>query len=225
VTGDGWDGPPPEQPKAPAKPRGRHVLFACLAACVVLAWLATVVFTPWGFFLGGRFHLYPRWQGWGRMHSTTAGDFVLFVSLVPGRTGRSRTGPPSGPRLAGNAVLCTPRGERFALGVGGEMERHFGLDFQGRTVELDMRSSSFVDRQLGRDLRPKIKLFGRWNNPDLVMDDHGTLSHAFEPDGSLYKGSMRNRPELRETVLVTLREGARSDFETACAAAKTSSAR
>jgi hypothetical protein len=196
------------------------VLFSFLAIAFVLAWLATVVFTPWGFFMGGRFRLYPRWQGWGRLHSSTAGDFVLFVSIVPGRSARR-----SGPRVAGNAVLCTPRGERFDLGVGGEFEKHFGLDFQGRTVELDMRSSSFVDRQLGRDLRPKIKLFGRWNNPDLVMDDHGTLARAFEPDGSLYTGKMNNSRELRETIAVVLHEGGRPEFEAACAAARMASRR
>ncbi|HEY2030840.1 MAG TPA: hypothetical protein VGH20_16705 [Myxococcales bacterium] len=241
MPGDGWDSPPQprDAPKARPAPSGTKVLLSCLGACVVLAILATVVLSPWGFYLGGHFHLYPRWQGFGRLHSTTAGDFVLFVSIVPGRGGSGR-GKPSGPQLTGTAVLCTPRGERYDLWLGGEMERHFGLDFQGRTVELHMRRKSFIDRQLGKDLRPKLQLTGRWNNPDLVMDDGGTLARGFEPDGSInaarlrappvageagasaFTGDFKKRPPGRETVQVTLREAARADFEAACAAAKTS---
>jgi hypothetical protein len=83
-----------------------------------------------------------------------------------------------------------------------------------------MSSSSFVDRQLGHYLAPKLQLFGKWDNPNLVMDDQGSLSHAFEPDGSLYTGNFKNRPNSRETVPVILREGARSDFDAACKAVK-----
>jgi hypothetical protein len=242
MAGDGWDSSP--QPRAArAAPSGTKVLLACLGICVVLAALATVAFSPWAFYLGGHFRLYPRWQGFGRLHSTTAGDFVLFVSIGPGRGGGGRGGKPSGPQLSGTAVLCTPRGERYDLWLGGEMERHFGLDFQGRTVELHMRRKSFVDRQLGKDLRPKLQLIGRWNNPDLVMDDGGTLARGFEPDGSIRAARLRappvageagasafnsdftKRPQGRETVNVTLREGGRSEFEAACAAAKTGSPR
>jgi hypothetical protein len=208
---DGWD-VPPDAPKTAAKRSGLKVLLQCLGVCIGLACLVTVVFTPWGFFMGGHFHLYPQWQGWGRLHSSTAGDFALFVSFVPSRSGRH-----SGPRISGIGVLCTPRGERFDLTLAGELERHFGLDLQGRTVRLYLRSSSFIDRQLARDLRPRINLSGRWNNPDLVMDDQGTLSHAFEPDGSLYKGSMKGRPERRETVQATLHQGGRTEFDAACA--------
>ena len=164
--------------------------------------------------MGGHFHPYPRWQGWGRLHSSTAGDFVLFVRIVPG-TGARR----GGPQVRGDAVLCTPRGEKFNLVVSGEFERHFGLDFQGKTVALGMSSSSFAARNFGGDRRPKIQLFGKWDNPNLVMDDGGSLSHAFEPDGSLYTGNFKNRANTRETVPITLREGSRSDFEKACAGA------
>ncbi|MGC2698441.1 MAG: hypothetical protein WA738_21850 [Candidatus Angelobacter sp.] len=38
---------------------------------------------------------------------------------------------------------------------------------------------------------------------------------------TLYIGNFKNRPDIRETVPVTLHEGSRSDFDAACAAAKT----
>jgi len=211
--------PPVETPPVTSlKKSGRGCLmlmiFGTLAA-IVFGFALTAIFSPWGFFMGGRFHLYPQWQGWGRLHSSTAGDFVLFVRIVPGSGARH-----GGPQVKGSGVLCTPRGEKYNLNVAGEFERHFGLDFQGRSVVLGMSNSSFIERQMGRYLAPKLQLFGKWDNPNLVMDDRGSLSHAFEPDGSLYTGNFKNRPNTRETVPVTLREGRRSDFDAACAAAK-----
>ena len=193
-----------------------RLMIVGILVALVFGFVLTAISSPWGFFLGGRLHLYPQWQGWGRLHSSTAGDFILFVRIVPGRGARH-----GGPQVAGNGVLCTPRGEKYNLNVSGEFENHFGLDFQGRKVWLGMSSSSFIDRQLGHYLAPKLQLFGKWDNPNLVMDDQGSLSHAFEPDGSLYTGNFKNRPNSRETVPVTLREGARSDFDAACAVAKT----
>jgi hypothetical protein len=211
--------PSPETPPIPnIKKSARGCLTLMIVgtvAAVIFGFAVTALFTPWGFFMGGRFHLYPQWQGWGRLHSSTAGDFVLFVRIVPG--GDARHG---GPQVKGSGVLCTPRGEKYNLRVGGEFERHFGLNFQGKSVALGMSNSSFVDRQMGRYLAPKIQLFGKWDNPNLVMDDQGSLSHAFEPNGSLYTGNFKNRPNSREIVQVTLREGPRSDFDAACAAAK-----
>src|SRR5205085_11482331 len=103
-------------PAAP-KPRGGCLVRTVLSLLVgILALVATMaVFAPWGFFMGGRFHLFPMWQGWGRMHSVTAGgDFVLFVSMQP-RPGRSGIS-----HVVGTGVLCTPRGETFNLRLGGD---------------------------------------------------------------------------------------------------------
>lgn len=192
----------------------RLLLFFVLAS---ITWLAIVaVFAPWSFFMGGRFHIIPMWQGWGRLHSSTAGDYVLFVTFSP------RPGTRGIPHVSGNGILCTPRGERFNLNLGGDFEKHLGLDTNGKTAYLYMYNRSGLARQFGfnPDHRPRLDLRGKWNNPDLVLDDHGTLSHDFEPDGSLYTGHSPNRPASREVMQVTLREGIRGDFDTACAAAK-----
>lgn len=201
--------------QSPTKPRHgclRNII-AVLVVIFVLAFALTALFTPWGFFMGGHFHLYPQWKGWGRLHSSTAGDFVLFIKIVPGSSARH-----GGPQVRGNGTLCTPRGERYDFTVSGEFEPHFGLDFQGKTVWLGMSSSSFIARNFGGDRRPKLHFKGQWNNPNLVGDDQGSLSFAFEPDGSLYKGNFKGRPNSRETVPVTLNEGSHSDFDAACAA-------
>jgi hypothetical protein len=55
--------------------------------------------------------------------------------------------------------------------------------------------------------RPRLTLRGRWQNPDLVMNDGGTLSAAFLPDGRLYDGPPRNQPRAREPLPVVFHSG------------------
>jgi hypothetical protein len=66
--------------------------------------------------------------------------------------------------------------------------------------------------------RPSIELRGRWQNPNLVMDDDGSLARSFLPDGSVYSGQDPYRTYAREVVPVTFTEGPYSDFKAACRA-------
>jgi len=50
------------------------------------------------------------------------------------------------------------------------------------------------------------------------MDDGGSISRAFPPDGRPYFGHDPNRPYASEIVPVTLTEGSTSEFNAACAA-------
>ena len=70
----------------------------------------------------------------------------------------------------------------------------------------------------GGDRRPSLELRGNWNNPNLEMQDGGSISRNFEPDGTLYAGHSPSHPYNRETLQATLPEGSKSHFETACAA-------
>ena len=92
--------------------------------------------TPWGFYMGGSLHLIPVWYGWGRMHSNTAGgDYVIQVSFYP------KVGRYFGPRhVDGNAWLCTPRGEKLRLHLGGDFQKDLKLDTNGKTASFYMNS-------------------------------------------------------------------------------------
>ena len=68
----------------------------------------------------------------------------------------------------------------------------------------------------GSQYDPSLEFRGKWNNPDLVLDDHGSLTQAFDPGAVLAKHS--NMRPVREVVPLTLHEGSRSDFDAACAA-------
>jgi hypothetical protein len=70
----------------PARKKRR---FGCLGAIIFsLAFGAVVylvviaVIAPWGYFLGGHFHLLPGWQGLGRLHSATAGDYAAAAGFM-----------------------------------------------------------------------------------------------------------------------------------------------
>src|SRR3954465_6164529 len=68
-------------------PRKRRNLLLKLAALALLAFgfpfLLDAVLAPWAFFMGGHFHLNPKWAGWGRMHSNTSGDYAIYITISP----------------------------------------------------------------------------------------------------------------------------------------------
>jgi hypothetical protein len=206
----------------PTRPKLGRVKLGCMGQLVLLLVVLVVVglglpalITPWGFYMGGSFHLIPVWHGWGRMHSNTAGgDYVIQVSFNP------KVGRHLGPRhVDGNAWLCTPRGEKFRLHLGGDFQKDLKLDTNGKTASFYMNSYNLKNQFTG-NTRPSLELRGKWMNADLVLDDQGSIARNFEPDGTLYNGHSPSRPYMKEVVPVTLHEGSNSEFEAACKAVK-----
>ena len=191
-------------------------MLGLFALGVVLVLGFNAVFMPWSFYMGGHFHIIPIWTGWGQMHSKIAGDYVLYVSISPS-TNRGGAGSSSHgrPQVSGRGFLCTPRGEMYRLRLGGDFDKPSGTDLQGKSAYLYMNHYS----ALGGSNAPSLEFRGRWNNPDLVLDDHGSITSAFDPGGTLVTNH-HMRPSMREAVPVTLHQGPWSDFEAACAALK-----
>jgi hypothetical protein len=196
----------------PRKARsGLTTLVIISVLLIVVFFVIPAVFSPWGFFMGGNSHIIPGWQGWGRMHSSTAGDYLLYVWMEPNNRGRHSSG------VKGQATLCTPRREKFALTLSGDFEKRMGIgdtDINGKAMYLNI----YTRHVFTGDHHPRFELQGVWHNPDLVMDDHGTLSNDFGPDGKILTGPSKSRPPKHEVVSITLHEGNKSDFEAACAA-------
>jgi hypothetical protein len=187
---------------------------ASLALGAVLVLAISGIFMPWGFYLGGTFHLVTGWQGTATVRTAT-GDYALTIWMTP--SGRSRL---SGfPTFTGNGSLCTPRGERFRLSLYGVILARSGRDTDGKEMRIDLYHRpvfwSITGNMSGR---PRLTLRGRWQNPDLVMNDGGTLSMAFLPDGRVYDGTPRNQPRARETVPVVFHYVPWSWSAPACAA-------
>lgn len=161
--------------------------------------------------MGGHFHWLPKWQGVGLLHGKdSGGDYALYVRLWA---------IPASRQVTGSGVLCTPRREKFKLDVSGAFEKNIWRDTNGKKAELFL-----VNRTAGcppclKNSGINLELHGQWNNPDLVLDDHGSLSNYFFPDATLI-ATGGPRPGPRGVATVTLHEGTRDEFEAACAALK-----
>jgi len=188
------------------------LLFGCL---LILA--LTAIFMPWGFYLGGSFHIIPYWQGWGTLHAQS-GDYPLFVRFEPTLRGRSKFYPSS--RMKGVAYLCTPKGERFRMNLHGTMRAYLNVSTDGEAISLNMLNWPLLTGGFLTDHHPSIEVRGHWKNPNLEMDDHGSLFRAFDKDGSAYRGRDPYRPYNGQVVPVTLKPGSSSDFDAACMLAR-----
>jgi hypothetical protein len=187
-------------------------VLAALALGVVLIFGIDALLAPWAFYMGGHFHIYPGWTGWGKMHSKIAGDYAVLMNITP-TTGSSHTR--AVPHVKGQGFICTPRGQTYRLRFGGDFEKTSGTDLQGKTAYLYANNYSTFSSSTA----PSLEFHGKWNNPDLVLDDHGSLNRAFDPGGALVTNH-HMRPYMQEVVPLTLHEGSRADFDAACAALK-----
>jgi hypothetical protein len=201
--------------------KSRFGCLGCLVPCAVILTLGGVLlvaiiaaFAPWGFYLGGHFHWLPQWQGVGTMHAKS-GKYVVYVYFYP-TASRQRIVPESA--VKGQGYLCSPRHEIFRMTLGGSMRRGLNLNTDGEKIGLYMHYRPVFTFSQAYDHRPRLELRGRWQNPNLVMDDHSSIQRAFEPDGTVYHGGGKERPYLGAIVPVTLQPGTYSDFKAACQA-------
>jgi len=190
---------------------GQSVLALLFGVLLLLA--MTAVFMPWGFYLGGAFHIIPYWQGWGILHAQS-GNYPIFVRFEPSFRRGSRIYTTS--NLQGMAYLCTPKGERFRMYLGGAMRKNLPVSTDGEAISLWMNNWPVLTGGFLADRRPSIELRGHWRNPNLEMDDHGSIHRAFKPDGSVHGLHDPSLPYNGEIVPVTLRWGSKSEFEAAC---------
>jgi hypothetical protein len=179
----------------------------------LLVLVITAAFAPWGFYLGGSFHLIPYWQGWGTL-STKNGKYVVYVSFQPRPSG-SRIMP--GPSVGGRGYLCSPGGEIFPMHLGGGMRRGIGTNTDGQEINLYMNYRPVFFGYVRSDHRPSVEFRGKWQNPNIVADDHGSIFRAFNPDGTVDRGHS-HKPYPGDISPVTLFPGSYSDFEAACKA-------
>jgi hypothetical protein len=195
--------------------RGSKLRLLVVAVLLCGAFLLLVrAFSPWAFYMGGHSHLIPIWTAKGTLHTSSGGDYQLWLYLYPSS---SRLGNEV---VAGDGTLCTPRGERFLLKLYGGMGRFHSADLEGRQLHLSLhrrRSGWGVNPP---DYRPELEFRGQWTGQTLEMDDQGTLARAFLPDGQLYSGPRRPQPPTGESVHVSFHETSMWDMYSGCGAAR-----
>ena len=191
------------------KPRRTRRGLGCLPTLALLAlaiaavmWLAASVMGPWVYTVGGRHRWLPIWEGVGDV-AGPGGTYRLYVWFAPWRS-RTRYRPEAA--VEGYSTLCTPRGERFNLTLrGGAPSRPW----------LHMDDQPFHFRVWRRppgggvtaDLvgPPRLEFAGRWQGPNLVMDDQGSVGRAFNPDATLNPRALRWETRA-QAVAVTFAE-------------------
>jgi hypothetical protein len=191
------------------RPRKR---MGCLSSLVLLLLLGVFLtaaidaaFAPWIYVVGGRLRLLPLWQGVGDAQ-TPSGRYRFYVWFSPSPNGSSILPSTS---IRGSGYLCTPRGERFRLRVTGGTGGRVWRDMDGRDFHL-----SAYHRPVGwqfsgsQNWQPRLSLSGRWVGPDLVMNDQGSLAHAFLPDGTLNTKATSWYSKTDPGIAVTLTERA-----------------
>jgi hypothetical protein len=212
----------------PSAPRKRAGCLGCfvrslgillaffVVGCVVVMAIA-LVFTPWSYKLGGHYHLFPFWGGWGRVNSSSAGgEYVMYTWLGPGR-GSQYSG---NTHLTGRAWICTPAGETLDMRSGADLPRGFyGVDTIDKPLHVYLYYRGGFFGSFRTDRRPYLDFQGRWADRALILDDRTTISQAFLPDGTVYRDK-KSRPKSGEDLTIALNEGSYWDFKAACAAMK-----
>jgi hypothetical protein len=188
---------------------GYLVVYLALGSLLLCA--IDAVFAPWSFFMGGRFHPIPMWRGWGKLHSASGRDYVLYIWFEPARGYRGVA------HVLGWGTLCTPRGESYSVRASGYMEKFMGASTDGKRMDLSVYRRPWYWGWTGKwDRRPQLELRGAWHNPDLVLNDGGSLDRAFNSDGTLHSGPTRYQKPGERGVQLTLHEGTKSEFAAAC---------
>jgi hypothetical protein len=187
---------------------GSLIGLVAVSALVGVALLGAVaLFAPWGYYLGGSFHVLPYWQGWGTTRSRTGATYAVFMSMHPESPTRLGSA-----YLSGNGYICTPQHERIRLKMNALMGRNLGRNTEGEAISVHMYNWS-VQRILNAVRRPSFELRGRWSGNSLVMTDIGSIHSAFLADGSVNRGRL---PAAADTLPITINGGTMSGFDAAC---------
>ena len=70
--------------------------------------------------------------------ASAGGEYLLFARVEPTSRGSKMY---LSTNLSGIAYLCTPKGERYRLSLGGSMPRHLPLDTLGQPIHLYMSNA------------------------------------------------------------------------------------
>jgi hypothetical protein len=173
------------------------VLVGALFYGVVLA------LDPWAFRIGGRFTPLLTWQGAGKLLTKGGKEYPLWVSFYPSshfsRLHMDGLAPTGG--LQGSGWLCTSRGVTQRLNLSGTIYGGW-RSTDGSLMAFRLLEPKIID--LGQR-EGFFDLAGRWNGPELVMNDRGSV-------GSTFRSGLRI-----EHASVTLDWSSYSDFKAVCA--------
>ena len=186
-----------------ARPRRRgRGGFLFLLVILLLIYGGIVATSPWALHIGGQWTPLLYWSGSGNL-VTANGSYPLYVLFYPSphmsRLRLDGLRPTGG--LQGSGWLCTSAGTTQYLKLGGTIFGGWSNIETGVTeFRLLERDPFHNDPQQGY-----IDLYGRWNGPELTMNDRGEQSEAFRSSLNVRNAS------------VTFTHADYSDFKARCA--------
>ena len=178
--------------------RGLRGLPAFLALLGILALfpLGLYVLAPWNYYTGGHFHVLPWWDGAGRFSApASGGDYSMFFTISPSLSQYRNWD------LQGTAFLCTPRGERIAFEMGGDLPRGIHKDLNGVPIRMRLITIRTVTALNGK-MDPYLDLDGTFDRSRLIIHDNGAINRAFHPDGSLRSDAEVGAPNEKLTFVL-----------------------
>jgi hypothetical protein len=191
----------------PRQRRGRITLLKAVLVVLIALVLADLVTTPWVFHIGDRFTPLTEWDGYGPVHASNGGHYVLFTHLQAGIRGRE-CGIFSCDTLHGTAKICTRRGSIYTLDLNGAVHAWWSTD--GAKTSLDLQNVK--SRPLPEGW--VIAFTGVW---------HGARLVAANPDNSFTEvltpgGVIRHTTSTADAgqASVTLHFGSSAGFDRAC---------
>ncbi|HXY13983.1 MAG TPA: hypothetical protein VEI26_05745 [Terriglobales bacterium] len=183
---------------------GLASLFAVLVLCVAMVYGAASVTNPWAFHIGGRWTPLLYWSGYGTL-ATKNGTYPLYISFFPSahfsRLHLDSLRPTGG--VQGSGWLCSSPGVTQHLKLSGTIYGGWSSTV-GSVMDFRLLEPKIFDVGQRRGF---FNLYGRWQGPQLIMDDRG------EP-GSAFRSGLKI-----EHASVTFAWGPYSDFKVKCATA------
>jgi hypothetical protein len=200
---------------APIRKRGPLGCFSLLLLLVLLPLGLQALLTPWAFHVGGRSTPLGHWTGFGTVEASNGGRYVLFTDFYSGMLvdpSSHRSGGGLGHRdsLKGTGVLCTASGATHTFELAGRVDAWSSTD--GAKTWLSLRHGTPERLPSGWD----VAWHGAWRGPALELaSPDNSFTEVFTP-----KGAIRHTTSTADagTARVTLRYGAREEFDAACGA-------
>ena len=163
-------------------------LFWLIVLGVAVVYAVAAITAPWSFHIGGRSTPFLFWSGAGTL-TTQSGTYPIYVSFHPAshfsRLRLDGLRPTGG--VGGTAALCTSRGVTQYLKLTGTIYNGWSstddslLAFrllEPRIVNVGQRQGYF-------------NLYGRWQGPELVMDDRGEPGNTFRSGLKIEQASVK----------------------------------
>jgi hypothetical protein len=199
------DGPAGGTAARAGRPARRAGCLGYSGILLLAIFLIVVVGHPWALRMGGRWTPAMVWHGYGKMHSTTGADYLVWMNIGPMAMASRSSGKRE--NFQGTAIVCTPQGAVVTMDVTGRVDAW--LDADGKPMRM------FVTTRRGVQPVLSFRLSGAWKGPELVLEDKGSLADSFRADGSA-KGYLQGPRAPKENAQVTIRYGKQSEFEGMC---------